>query len=99
MGDHFSIDVSDLHMFSGYEWVDLGEPCDHDCPHNGRSVIGWGPTTATYELVKCDGCGCRAWEDGRYVQERQRNSGLHGFWHQQTDWRKPANVRSQSDGD
>lgn len=101
MGEFFSIDVSDLHMFHGYEWWDLAErpTCDHACEHRARSVIGWGPTTATYELIECDHCGCRAWQDGRYTQERQRASGLHGFWWQQMDWRQPPHdARSKADG-
>ena len=94
MGEHFSIDVTALKMFAAYEWRDLGEPCDHDCRHDSISDIGWGPTTATYVLAECNPCGCRAWQDGRYVQERQRHSGLHGFWWQQMDWRKPVAGRA-----
>lgn len=88
MGAHFQIDVTEIEMFAGYEWLDLGEPCDHDVPHNSQSVIGWGPDVAHYELIEAE-CGCRAWADGRYEQERQRASGLHGFWHQQIEWHKP----------
>lgn len=90
MGAHFSIDVTEVKMFAGAEWWDLGDPCDHGCQHRSRKVQAWGPTVATYELVECTDCGCRAWEDGRYEQERQRASGLHGFWYERIDWRKPV---------
>jgi hypothetical protein len=90
VGAHFSIDVTELHMFAGETWRDFGDPCPHDCPHNGISVIGWGPTTATYELVECSLCDCRAWHDGRGEQERQRSSGMDGFWRTNIDWHVPV---------
>jgi hypothetical protein len=88
MGAYFSIDVTDLKMFARYEWHDLGEPCDHGCEHRNQAVIGWGPTVATYELTECRDCWCRAWQDGRWTQERQRHTGMEPFWMQQMDWRK-----------
>ncbi len=90
MGAHFSIDVAEIHMFSGVEWWDLGDRCDHDCRHMGTKVQAWGPTVATYELLECSDCGCRAWQDGRWEQERQRCSGMEGFWHGRIEWRKRA---------
>jgi hypothetical protein len=87
MGHEFSIDVTELHMFSGYEWLDFGDPCDHDCEHRGQSTIGWGPNLSTYELVKCDDCQCRAWVDGRWQQTRQRGQSPR-FWAERMAWRK-----------
>lgn len=87
MGSWFAIDVTDLKMFSGYDWWDLTTPYDGPCDHaTSRAVIGWGPTVATYELVECSDCKARAWEDGRWTQERQRHSGLHGFWNERMQW-------------
>lgn len=90
MGAFFSIDVDELKMFANYEWLDFRDPCDHDCRHANTAVIGWGPTVATYELEECRDCWCRAWQDGRWTQERQRASGFDGFWMTQMDWRKVA---------
>lgn len=89
MGHEFQIEVDSVEMFAGYEWLDLGERCDHDCPHKSQSVVAWGPDIAHYELNKCDRCGCRAWLDGRYWQERQRDPEKAMFWHGQQEWRKP----------
>lgn len=87
MGSWFSIDVDALKMFAGYEWWPLDHPYVGPCDHaQSRAVIGWGPTVATYELVECSDCKARAWEDGRWTQERQRNSGLHGFWNERMQW-------------
>ncbi len=88
MGHEFSIDVDDVHLFHGYEWVDLGDPCDHGCDHRATSVIAWGPTVATYELLECDLCGCRAWEDGRYAQLRKVDPDAARWWQEQTSWRQ-----------
>lgn len=84
MGAEFQIDVDVLRMFHGYDWWDFGERCDHRCDHLGTSVVGWGPTTATYELYECDGCGCRAWLDGRYWIGRHDGTGR--FWWDAREW-------------
>lgn len=95
MGAHFSIDVSELHMFAGYEWADFGAPCGHGCEHRSIKVVGWGPNVATYELEECCDCGCRAWRDGRWAQERQRTEGDSGFWNARMEW---FEIVSDSDG-
>lgn len=87
MGSWFSIDVDALKMFAGHEWWPLDHPYVGPCDHaQSRAVIGWGPTVATYELVECSDCKARAWEDGRWTQERQRHSGLRGFWNERMQW-------------
>lgn len=89
MGAWFSIDVDELHMFAGHIWRELGAPCDHGCEHRSTAVIGWGPDVAHYELEECRDCWCRAWQDGRWTQERQRG-GNSGFWYGRMEWRKPV---------
>ena len=95
MGAEFQIDVDVLRMFRGYDWWDFGELCDHDCDHLSTSVVGWGPTTATYELYECDGrdgCGCRSWLDGRYYTGRHHGTGR--FWWEETrEWHKQLRSR------
>ncbi len=97
MGAEFHIEVASVHMFSGHEWFDLGEKCDHDCRHHAQSVIAWGPDAAHYEMSECDRCGCRAWLDGRYYQERQRDPEKAGFWFGQQEWRKPVRDPERND--
>lgn len=61
----------DVHWFSGYGPAAVTGECPHpDCPHNGLTVIAWGPDVDRYELMACDsecGGGCRAWVNGRGV--------------------------------
>jgi hypothetical protein len=47
--------------------------CNHLCFHNQLSIVALGPTIATYEVVECMRCSCRAWRayDGSF---------LNGFW-------------------
>jgi hypothetical protein len=87
MGSEFHIEVDAVDMFAGHDWIDLGDECGHDCTHNAMSVVGWGPDVAHYELNECDLCGCRAWLDGRYYQERHRDPAKAAFWWRQMDWR------------
>lgn len=86
MSAHFSIDVTELHMFSGCDWWELGAPCTHGCEHRSTKVVGWGPNVSTYELEECSDCGCRAWRDGRWTKERQ-HGGNSGFWNSLMQWR------------
>lgn len=60
----------EVHWFHGYGPLPVVGPCPHtNCPHNGTSVIAWGPDYEHYELVTCDvdaedgGCAeqCRGW--------------------------------------
>lgn len=60
----------EISWFKGYGPSPVLGACEHDCPHNAQSVIGWGPDMRRYELAQCDvqdGCasGCRAWIDER----------------------------------
>lgn len=89
MGADFHIDVDTLKMFAGEDWHPLGADCPHDCPHNAASVIGWGPTLATYELDVCDLCGCRSWIDGRWQKARERGENS-GFWWSRRRWQVPV---------
>jgi hypothetical protein len=89
MAHEFQIEVDQIEMFAGETWHDLGDPCDHDCPHNALSVVAWGPDRTHYELNHCDRCGCRAWLDGRYYLERQRDPREAEFWLTQQTWLKP----------
>lgn len=99
MGHEFSIDVDALEMFHGHGWLDLGEPCPHgDCPHNAQSVIGWGPTTATYELVECDLCHCRGWQDGRAEADRDGSPESAAFF-RRIDFRVPTPADDTDGGD
>ena len=87
MGSHFQIDVDELHMFANYEWWDFTKRYEGECNHQRmRSVIGWGPDVAHYELIQCDECMSRAWEDGRWTQERERHTGNHKFWQDRMKW-------------
>jgi hypothetical protein len=81
-----NIEVSEVTWFAGYGHLELGDPCDHDCAHQMQRVIAWGPTKVQYQLVACDDCGCRAWDDYRANdgQEHRR------FWMERADWRKVA---------
>lgn len=94
MGSYFSIDVAELHMFSGREWWELGDLCAHDCPHHSIAVIGWGPDVAHYELEECRDCGCRGWRDGRWTKARQVYDGSDGFWWGRIEWRQPPHNAS-----
>ena len=97
MGHDYSLDVESLHMFHGYEWVDLGDPCGHACSHRSTKVVGWGPTRVTYELVECCDCGCRGWQDGRYRIERSRDSELAFWWREHIEWREIAVLSEDGD--
>ena len=88
MGHEFFVEVTEVKMFHGYTWNDLGAPCDHECRHFGQSVVAWGPTTATYELAECDECGCRAWVDGRIEQTRHSAPDESKWWRAQIEWRQ-----------
>lgn len=91
MGHHFSIDVDELRMFAGHDWRELGEPCDHACDHHYTAVIGWGPDVLHYELVECNLCHCRAWQDGRFWIDRQRHGGGESAaFFRIREWRKVA---------
>lgn len=90
MGEFFAINVQSLHLFAGVEWWEFGPDCDHACEHRATKVQGWGPTVATYELIECCDCGCRAWKDGRWTQSRQRHNGADAFWWGRIEWHKPA---------
>lgn len=92
MGAHFSIDVTEVEMFSGYEWLEFGDPCDHEHERWGTSTIGWGPDVAHYELMQDDTCGCRAWLDGRWEKARERGENS-GFWMTRMEWHKPIGLK------
>lgn len=76
----------EISWYKGYGPAAVLGPCEHTCPHNAQSVIGWGPTMDRYELAQCDvpeGCAsaCRAWIDDR---GRTTSPRLHVDW---VDWR------------
>lgn len=88
MGREFHIEVDGVEMFSGYDWVDLGDECTHECEHRSLSVIAWGPTRSLYELIRCDDCMCRSWRDGRAYEYKDINPTEAKFWKKNMTWRE-----------